>query len=569
MNRPSRRSIAAGAVLGGAVVLLCVVPLLVASGVRGWLWWHARQEGLTITVARIEAPLLRPVVLHQLHITSADATPHAVEFDIDRAEFGLDLRTIVSRSEARRLRDLSIENAHATFRKTSGGTATAKSDWRPLRRLFADSFRISHFDLRIENGDTIVNAFDVSLTASEIETGTVTVREIAVASPLVRKRFTELRGATSWQNQRLSLGAITLTRGIDIDAITVDFSHLALQRIGLELNVDVFGGKVRANVTSESRANRRLWDVAGTARGISLAQMSETIASSTPASGTLRACKFTFRGDTTELMRSTASVWLQLDQLNWNGRAADTIMLGASIYNRRLHLEQLYVKQDENQLTLSADSPLTLRPEDWVKPGVNVDISANVKDVDELARLFGAAPNEYSGELTVEGTLGIEERKRRAALEITGQLQLRDARLRNGARVTASVNCTGSAASIENVELTDDGAVVGGRGEITFADLREVHARFVPAQPAGDTTAVPTGACVNGFSFATAGPLIAPNSSISEIDVRGGLFARDWAVSLIEGDAAAPEQRVARTFQLCPATTSAGEVRLTATATAR
>lgn len=556
------------AVCVSAALLLAFMPLLVSGGVRAWLWWLAREEGLALEVAHIDAPLFRPVVLHQLRFRSQANASAAAEIQVEKAELGLNLAALFGRSEARQIRELSIEGARVAIRKRTAAPPKESSpaNWRPFEHFFADSFRVAHLEVRIEEGDTIIEAHDVSLTANETETGTISVRDLTVASPLVSKRFTGLRGATSWQNQRLTVAAITLTRGIDIDALTADFSHLALQRIGFELNVDVFGGKVRANVTTEARAGRAFWDVAGTATGISLAQMSEMLGWRTAATGAVRTCKFTFRGEPGDLIRSTSSIWAEVNALTWGPRAADTIMLGASVYNRRIHLEQLYVKQAANQLTVSGDSPLTMRADDWTRPGLNIDISADIKDLGQLTRLFGAAPKEYAGALEVDGTLTVEERKRSARLTASGEVQLNGARLFKAGRASGKLVCNGTTAVLEDGELTRDDAHLLGRAELDFGDLRQIRAHLFPAEGVIDATAVPTGACVSGLTLTPTASGTAAGATINELELHGGLFARDWSISLID-NGGAPEQRVARTFQICPATTTAGEVRLGAAGT--
>ena len=51
------------------------------------------------------------------------------------------------------------------------------------------------------------------------------------------------------------------------------------------MNVDAFGGKIRARVSSDDRGDKRTWDVAGTASEISLAQMSDALDLTDRASG--------------------------------------------------------------------------------------------------------------------------------------------------------------------------------------------------------------------------------------------------------------------------------------------
>lgn len=548
-------------------LLIVLAPLFVASGVRTSLWYSARQAGLTVEIASIDAPPLRPVVLHQVRVRSSTADGRELSLDIARAQFGLDLRAILSRSDSRHIRDVVIEDARLFVRQTTTpGKTMSEPKLARINRLFADTFRISHLDVRIEHGSTIVDAHDVSLSASEVEAGSLFIGDLAIASPLLSKRFADLRGATSWQNQRLTLGAITLARGIDVDAITADFSHLAARRIGLEINVDVFGGKVRANVMSDARGGRQLWDVAGTASEISLAQMSETLAWRQPAAGVAQTCKFTFRGDPADALQSTASIWAEVNDLTYGNRSAETIMLGASLYNRRLHLEQLFVKQPRNQFTLSGDAPFSFRADEWRQREVNADLSANLEDVDAFAQLFGARAGEYAGELAVEGTIGVEDRKLRASAHATGEVQLLDARVGGDSRVTADLSCNGGAATLRYAELVRNDVQLDVWGEVAFGDLRHFAATLFPTDRVGDLTAAPSGSCVNGFAFARIAEGDPARSQIKQIAITGGLSKSDWNIALHTQSDAAGEPEVVRTFPLCPAELSADELRLAARA---
>ncbi|CAN5467706.1 hypothetical protein BH18VER1_BH18VER1_12480 [soil metagenome] len=549
-----------------ALALAAVLaPLMVAGAVRGFLWWQARQGGFTLEVASVSAPLLRPVVLRQVQLRAARESGFEVDVEIPRAEVGFNLRSILTRSDKRPLRHVTIDGARAVIRRIKGPVPAHEIHGRTaLDRLLSDSYRVSHLDLRFENGSTMVVARDLSLTASEIETGSITIAEVAVASPLISRRFKDLRGATSWQNDRLTVGAITLARGIDIDTLTADFSRLASRRLSLVASIDVFGGNVRANIMSDSRDGRRLWDVAGSASDISLAQMSQVLGWRESADGALRTCKFRFRGDASDLKQSTASIWAEVNALAWGSRSADTIMLGASLYNRRLHLDQLYVEQRENELTMSGDSPLSLRPGDWMKPELNADVSADIKDLDAFARLFGARAGEYTGELTLEGALGMQDRELRARLNATGEMQLSNAPGPDGFRVNADVSCNGAVATLRYAELVRDAARFGIWGEIDFGDLRRFTARLFPLEHLADVTAAPSGGCVSSLVFeflALAEPK--PAAEIRQVEVHGDVTTADWNISL-RSRVEDQEDAIVRTFSLCP-TQSAGELRLTAT----
>jgi hypothetical protein len=292
--------------------------------------------------------------------------------------------------------------------------------WRILEDFLADNFKLSGVELHVENGDTVVDLHNGMLSGAQIEAGVFSASDITIASPWFHKSFSQLRGATSWEESRLTIGALTLTRGLDLDVVSIDLSHIGESRLDLEMAMDAFGGKLRARISSEDRADKRTWDAAGTASEISLPQMSEALDLTDRASGSLHACKFTFRGEATNLREATASIWAEVTGLTWRDRTADTIMIGASLYNRQVQVEQLFIKQRNNQFTLSGESALPQNWSDWLNPDFHGDISASIKDLGEFARLFGARPSDFAGKIEIAGNVNARERKLAGQLSVSG-----------------------------------------------------------------------------------------------------------------------------------------------------
>jgi hypothetical protein len=410
-----------GSLLVAGVLAVCLAPLVVAGGLRLWIARTARQGGLRIEFEKIEAPLLRPVVVHKLQITSQTDAPFRVMIEAPRVELDLNFTAIFDRSRGRFLRSLTVEAISVDIRRNlQSPPAPQRFAWRILEDSLADNFKLSGVELHIENGDTVVDLHNGVLSGAQIEAGVFSASDITIASPWFRKTFSQLRGATSWQESRLTVGALTLTRGLDLDAVSIDLSHIGESRLGLEMAMDAFGGKLRARISSEDRADKRTWDAAGTASEISLAQMSDALELADRASGSLHACKFTFRGEVPNLREATATIWAEVTGLTWRDRTADTIMIGASLYNHQVQVEQLFVKQRNNQFTLSGESALPQKWSDWLNPDFHGDISASIKDLGDFARLFGASPSDFAGKIDIAGIVNARERKLAGQLSVSG-----------------------------------------------------------------------------------------------------------------------------------------------------
>jgi hypothetical protein len=297
--------------LVAAILAVCLAPLVVAGGLRLWIARTAQQEGLHIEFEKIEAPFLRPVVVHKLKVTSQADAPFQVKIEAPRVELALNLAALVNPSSGRLLRSLIVEAIDVDIHRNLQPPAAPprRFAWRMFAQCLADSFKLSGVELHVENGDTVVDLHNGLLSGTQIEAGVFSASEITIVSPWFHKSFVQLRGATSWQESRLTVGALTLTRGLDLEAVTIDLAHIGESQLGLEVAMDAFGGKLSARISSEDGADKRTWDAGVRASEISLSQMSDALELTDRASGSLRACKFTFRGEATNLQEATATIW--------------------------------------------------------------------------------------------------------------------------------------------------------------------------------------------------------------------------------------------------------------------
>jgi hypothetical protein len=233
----------------------------------------------------------------------------------------------------------------------------------------------------------------------------------------------------------------------------------------MELNLDAFGGKIRARISSDDRGGKRTWDVAGNGSGVSLAQMSDALEWNDRASGSLHASKFTFRGEFNDVRNATAALWAEISGLTWRDRTADTVMIGAALYNRTVQIEQLYIKQRNNQLTLSGEFGWASKPTDEFKPVFRGELSASINDLGDFARLFGWSPPDFAGQLSANGTVSAREGKLGGQLSVTGNsLVLFRSPIES---LEAKLDLEESRLSITQFELRQTGDFFHGEG--TFA----------------------------------------------------------------------------------------------------
>ena len=458
-------------VLLAVLIAIWFTPFAVSNGIRLWVWWKGRQEGLIVKIDKIDAPFLRPVTLRGLNVTSMSGNAFRIELTATQASAAINLKSILLRTDGRAIRSVSIQQLRGELRHSNpSGRAITQRGWRTMQTLLPQNLTIGSAEVRVEDGPTVMLLRNAFLSASEIEAGRFYADEVMIASPWFRQTFSQLRGATSWQGNRLTVAALTLTRGFDLQSITADLSRIEKQRIGLEFDVDAFGGKLRASTSHEWRSPHFNWKLAGSATDISLAQTSEALGFTDRVDGLLHACNFSFHGNPGEPARVTASLWTELTGLTWRDRTAEAIMLGAALYNRQIQLQQLYIKQKTNQLTLSGEASFPSNSSDWLSPDFRGDISASINHLGDFASLFGADPGAFAGEIAIEGAMNARDRKIGGNITASGT-SLRFFKTSVDA-LNAKLNLKATELELEQFELNRKSDFVRAQGKI---DLSHEH----------------------------------------------------------------------------------------------
>jgi hypothetical protein len=406
-------------VLALAAVLLA--PTAVSNAVRLWVWWFARQEGFVATIDGVDAPFLRPIVIRQLHLKSVRDDAARVDITLLDTRVLLNLKHVFLHTSGRDIRNISVGELHAELHRTNPKVqALSERGWATLHRMLPESLSIAKLETRVETGPSLVLLRNASLSLSETEPGRFTAAELMITSPWVRQTFSQLRGATHWESNLLTLAGLTLTHGLDLQAATVDLARLGNRRLGLQFDVDAFGGKLRANISHEWHSPHSNWKIAGGAADLSLAQISEALGFADRINGLLHASNFTFRGNLAEPDRATASLWGELTGLTWRDRTAEALMLGAALYNRKIDLQQVYIRQKSNQFTLSGDAALPATSAEWLRPDFRGNISASINQLGEFLALFGANSADFAGKISIQGSMNTHARNFGGSLAIEG-----------------------------------------------------------------------------------------------------------------------------------------------------
>src|SRR5438552_9894503 len=526
-----------------ALLAIGLTPFAVSNGIRLWIWWAARQEGFIASIDKIDTPFLHPVVIRQLHIKSRRDDALRIDLTATDASVGLNFKHLLLHMRGRIIRNLSIRELRVELHRSNPNLrAITRRGWATLQRLLPENLSIANLEMRVENGPTLILLRHGILSASETEAGRFSAAEIMIASPWLRQTFSQLRGATHWEGNRLTLAGLTLSRGLDFQSATADLSRLGKQRVGLQFEVDAFGGKIRGNISHEWRSEHSNWKIAGGGSDISLAQTSDAFGFADRVEGLLHAANFTFRGNLAEPDRVTASLWSELTGPTWRNRTAEAIMLGAAVYNRKIQLQQLYIRQKSNQFTLSGEAAFPVNSSGWLSPDFRGNISASINQLGDFVALFGANPDDFAGELTIEGAMDTRDRKFGGHLAVEGaSLTFFKTAIDS---LTAELNLRPAELEVEQLEIERKNDLLSGQGKIDLSgahnysgtlearadNLFDYFASFrVPAGKTVNRVPVDVQATVDSGKWDARGAIQVPNSSPISFTANFSLpIGTDW-----------------------------------------
>jgi len=183
-----------------ALLTVVLAPFTVSHCVRLWVWWAARQEGLTVSIDKIDTPFLRPVLIRQIHLKPKREDALRLDLTATDVSVGLNFKHILLHMDGRIIHDLSIRELHVQLHRTNPNLrALSRHGWATLQRLLPENLSIAKSEMRVENGPTLVLLRGGSLSVSETEAGRFNAAELMVASPWLRQTFSQLRGATHWK----------------------------------------------------------------------------------------------------------------------------------------------------------------------------------------------------------------------------------------------------------------------------------------------------------------------------------------------------------------------------------
>ena len=465
--------------VGVAVLLLVfsvVYPPLFRAGLRALLKSDGAFRDANIEIGAITGSVFQPITLRDVAVVSRSRNGAAKNFRFLRVEITprwLDWLTRKSPHLVRKITidgmrgeinlpdDSSIEDLNVLAEYEEGG-----GQFSLAGALFPSELELLRGYFALNQRGLEITVDDLHLTAGEFEQGVVEAQRVEVRRPSLTKTFAEVKGTTTLEGAKLTIGQLKLSPAIQVESISADMREMSQGRIQLAFDIAAFGGSVRGEVLAASSDEGANFEASGSFSRIAMEDVARFVEYSGFAGGTIKEGKFTFRGSPRDLEKATLSIRLEAIDFVWGKRRWNSLVVGATLFNRQLLLPEFHLSQAHNELSLKGEMAVPPVWSDWWQSQFNFDVSARVDNLSELCALFGPEFGVAAGKMTVEGSVRGEDRS------YTGQLAISGSHLSYGAApldaLNAAIKLNGNELDLSSIEFSHKGDFVRGRGVVNI-----------------------------------------------------------------------------------------------------
>ena len=453
--------------------------------VKHALTLHARMHGTPLTIGSVDGSIFEPLVFQGVRFSTRNAGVVS-QVSIERAEARFDWawRTLVSQRGNGFFSQLTLDGFQGDV-VFEPGAADEEPQSLPWRMLSSDAqhgggwipipSRMEVWRARLavragKAGDRTLLLSDTRFTLNEAAPGEVAIGSLEVRRGEFRKGFTGLRGTTAIQGSRLVVADLNLGQGIWLKSVSAELADTAKGQLQMAFDFAAFGGGIRGELLNASRGHRIDVEIAGDFRQIAVADLARFLNAPETAGGTIKEGHFTFRGSPRELDKATATTRFEAVDFVWGKRQWNSLVLGATVVDRRVQIPEFQLQQAHNALKLRGELSLPDGSKRWWETAFNFEIAGRINNLTELSALFGPSFSDTAGVMAIDGSVRGESKTFSGQLIVTGsKLSYRGAPIDV---FNAAIKLDGNEFQVVNLEMVHGEDFVRGKGSINILGER-------------------------------------------------------------------------------------------------
>ncbi len=463
-----------------------MIPAVFQLAIRGLLIAEAWRHGSRLEIGQVDGSFYKPVRLSDTAWSYRTEAGSFSRFTVEQGEAEFDWRALLPWRGGRWFRRLTLsgvsgrveipvegpnleanevdkgEAAHGL----PGGDLRVSAWWPPPAVIEAQ-----RVDLSMATGANFVRMQDSRWTISEWEPGLVEAGLIEVREPWLARTFRNVRGTTAMQDSRVLIAGLQLDPEVQVQSLSADLSETAKGRLDFSIAAAAFGGSLSAEAITRPGHRRIEVEANGSFSKIGIAPLATFLGLSDAAGGVIDAGKFTFRGAPADLPHATGSVRFSARNFQWESRQWDSLVLGATLLERRIQVPEFELRQGQNNLSLTGEFAWPRAGVDWWKTEFNVNVAARLDNLTDLSALVLPEFKFAAGKASIDGSVRGKEQQFHGALIVSGSdLTWRSAPIKE---LHAAFKLNGNELQLANFDLLNRDDYVHGRGVINILGAKQ------------------------------------------------------------------------------------------------
>ena len=452
------------------LLFLCAYyPPTFRFGVRQFAEYSAKKRGLNLKIEKVSGSLFEPVIFSNTTLSTASVADSEINLRIAKAEIRFSIKNIIFHHGKGGISELIIDGMDGELILPGESTKEVESGQTKSisRRLLPASIQAKRVNLALHEKNNLIFLQNIECNASDVNSGEVSIEKIHIAEPWFTKTFSDVRGTMALQNSKLSVAAVKLEKGMQIENASADLAELVKRKLKMTFTLLAFNGKIQGELSGFTRENRHLnFQTTGSFSQIAIPELARFLESTETTGGIIQDGMFSFYGSLSDLKQSKFSTRLSARDFRWGKRQWNSLVLGAMMVDRDLQIPNLELKQAHNTLNLNGKIALPSSFKNWLQTDFNFDIKAKIDNVTELSQLLGPNFAHTAGKGTLNGSI------RGQAMSFTGDLTVSGSNLTYETvpidTLNASVHLNSNELQINSVELVHQNDFLRGKGSATL-----------------------------------------------------------------------------------------------------
>ena len=459
----------------GLALLILVEPHSLCFLAKRAVLLQAARHGVALEIGDVEGSLFEPLVFRDLRLTSSHAAVES-KVSVGSAQINLSWKALSPFQHGHgffhrlRLDHVSADVHFKPYAKTPASGPEPHGEDAPSWIPAPARVEVANSGLVFHLGTRKVTFADVRFTVSSSEPGVIAIEKLTFEHGAQSRSFSVLRGTTALQGARWRVADLTLGDGVLLTSLSSNLADMLRGELQADFDFAAFGGSIRGELLNSAREGERLYEIAGVFSNISVEALGKFLHAPEKTGGTINEGKFTFRGSPHDLEKATVSTRFEATDFRWGSRQWNSLVLGATVVNRRVQIPELELHQAHNVLRAKGELTLPSEATPWWLSDFSFDIAARIQNLSELSALFGPQFADTAGSMTVDGSI------RGASKAYSGQLIVAGKKLAwKGVPfdlLNAGIKLDGNELQILNLEAVRGQDFVRGKGSVTILGER-------------------------------------------------------------------------------------------------